>query len=63
MMLRRSVLDEELLQKGLTYVGTIRSNKPEIPDEMRPAKKQRSTQLYLWIQNQGDISILCATAE
>ena len=33
-------LDEELLQKGLTYVGTIRSNKPEIPDEMRPAKNK-----------------------
>ena len=33
-------LGEELLQKGLTYVGTIRSNKPEIPDEMRPAKNK-----------------------
>ena len=33
-------LDEELLQKGLTYVCTIRSNKPEIPDEMRPAKNK-----------------------
>ena len=33
-------LAKELLQKGLTYVGTIRSNKPEIPDEMRPAKNK-----------------------
>ena len=33
-------LAEELLQKGLTYVGTIHSNKSEIPDEMRPAKNK-----------------------
>ena len=29
-------LAEDLLQNGLTYVGTIRSNKAEIPAEMKP---------------------------
>ncbi|KAM9307115.1 piggyBac transposable element-derived protein 4-like [Pholidichthys leucotaenia] len=28
-------LAEELLNDGLTYVGTIRSNKPHVPDEMK----------------------------
>ena len=40
-------LAEELLQKGLTYVDTTRSNKPEIPDEMRPAKnKDQSSSIF-----------------
>ena len=33
-------LAEDLLQNGLTYVGTIRSNKAEIPAEMKPNKNR-----------------------
>ena len=33
-------LAEDLLQNGLTYVGTIQSNKAEIPAEMKPKKNR-----------------------
>ena len=40
-------LAEDLLQEGLTYVGTVRSNKADVPDEMR-ARRDRDAHSSLF---------------
>ena len=40
-------LAKDLLEDGLTYMGTIRSNKPDIPEAMK-ANNQRDVQSSLF---------------
>ena len=48
-------LAEDLLTDGLTYVGTIRSNKPHIPDVMRAANNQDVHSSLFGFRNQVTI--------
>lgn len=39
-------LAEDLLNDGLTYVGTIRSNKPHLPDEMKANRREQYSSMF-----------------